>query len=106
MLEHDHLLRLTRRRRAMPYAAVVDDDRRGRDRPAASGPAASDYTEKAPEIAAYVLSALAIIGLGVALGNVVLNWIVGPGLAIVFVLVFTPLCRRVDTRLRARRGNP
>jgi hypothetical protein len=90
----------------MPYAAVVDDDRSGSRRAAGSPAAASDYTEKAPEIAAYVLTALAIIGLGVALGSVVLNWIVGPGLAIVLVLVFTPLCRRLQAGIRARRGIP
>lgn len=62
------------------------------------------YREGSAEVAAYVLTALLIIGLGVALGAVVLNWIVGPGLAIVFVVVLTPLCRRVRARWIGRRS--
>jgi hypothetical protein len=62
------------------------------------------YREGPAEAAAYVLTALLIIGLGVALGAVVLNWIVGPALAIVFVVVLTPLCRRAHARWSGRRS--
>jgi hypothetical protein len=41
---------------------------------------------------------LSLIGLGVLLTSVVLNWIVGPTLAVVLVVVYTSLCRRVAAR--------
>ncbi len=62
------------------------------------------YREGPAEAAAYVVTALLIIGLGIGLGAVVLNWIVGPGLAIVFVVVLTPLCRRAYARWNGRRS--
>jgi hypothetical protein len=62
------------------------------------------YREGPAEAAAYVVTALLIIGLGITLGAVVLNWIVGPGLAIVFVVVLTPLCRRAYARWNGRRS--
>ncbi len=60
----------------------------------------SAYREGRPELVAYVLTALSLIGLGIALTSVVLNWIIGPTLAVVLVLVYTPLCRKVMARRR------
>lgn len=62
------------------------------------------YREGPAEIAAYVLTALALIGLGIWLTSIVLNWIIGPGLAIALVLIFTPLCRKAQGKLAATRA--
>jgi hypothetical protein len=86
----------------------VQEDREARKAEralAASGQKVSAYAEGAPELAAYVLTALLLIGLGVWLTSIVLNWIVGPALAIFFVVVLTPVCRRAQARWALRRGN-
>jgi Ca2+/Na+ antiporter len=56
------------------------------------------YREGVPDLVAYVLSALLLIGLGIWLGSPILNWIIGPGLAIAFVVLLTPVCRRLHAR--------
>ena len=56
------------------------------------------YREGRPELVAYLLTVLTLIGLGILLTTIVLNWIVGPTLAVVLVLVYTPLCRKVMGR--------
>jgi len=56
------------------------------------------YREGRPELVAYALTVLTLIGLGILLTTVVLNWIVGPTLAVVLVVAYTSLCRRVMGR--------
>jgi hypothetical protein len=86
----------------------VQEDRESRKAEralAASGQKVLVYAEGAPELAAYIVSALLLIGLGVWLTSIVLNWIVGPALAVFFVLVLTPVCRRAQARWALRRGD-
>ena len=56
------------------------------------------YREGRPELVAYVLTVLSLIGLGILLTTIVLNWIVGPTLAVVLVVVYTRLCRKLMGR--------
>ncbi len=60
------------------------------------------YREGRAELAAYILTVLLLISLGIIFTSVVLNWIIGPTLSVIFVVVLTPLCRWVDRRLKAR----
>ena len=66
-------------------------------------PVGAGYREGRADLAAYVLAALIYIGLGIALTSIVLNWIVGPTLVVVLVVLLTPLCRRVAAGRAGRR---
>ncbi len=58
----------------------------------------STYREGRPELVAYVLTVLSLIGLGILLTSIVLNWIIGPTVAVLLVVGYTSLCRRVMGR--------
>ena len=61
------------------------------------------YREGRPELYAYVAAVLSLIGLGVLLTSIVLNWIIGPTTAVLLVLGWTWLFRRIDARRRSAR---
>ena len=65
-------------------------------------PIGEGYREGRPDAVAYVLTALTLIGLGILLTSVDLNWIVGPTLAVVLAITYTSLCRRVAARRGSR----
>jgi hypothetical protein len=71
-----------------------------RSRPRTSPIPREDYGD----LAIYVCASLSLIGLGAWLRTPILNWIVGPGFVIVFVVVATRLRRSISRRPRSRAG--
>ena len=61
------------------------------------------YREGRPELYAYIAAVLSLIGLGILLTSVVLNWIIGPTTAVLLVLGWTWFFRRLDARGRGAR---
>jgi hypothetical protein len=72
------------------------------ERNAASEPIGAGYREGRADLVAYALTALTLIGLGILLTTIVLNWIIGPTLAVVLAISWTSLCRRVAARRGSR----
>ena len=56
------------------------------------------YREGRPELYAYIATVLSLIGLGVLLTSIVLNWIIGPTSAVLLVLFWTRVFRALDGR--------
>jgi hypothetical protein len=67
-----------------------------------SPPIGAGYREGRADAVAYALTALTLIGLGILLTTIVLNWIVGPTLAVVLAVGYTSLCRRIAARRGSR----
>ena len=72
------------------------------ERNADSRPIGEGYREGRADAVAYALTALTLIGLGILLTTIVLNWIIGPTLAVVLAISYTSLCRRVAARRGSR----
>ena len=56
------------------------------------------YREGRPELYAYIAAVLSLIGLGVLLTSIVLNWIIGPTTSVLLVLFWTRVFRSLDRR--------